>query len=177
MKKFEPDWAEGKEDMLQTRDIGQTDGLTDHYRAPIRAEPWKILMRMKILQWLCRWSVSLCYCGFLTMCLLLKHWPLITLLMTCKQVTVYFFPTRKPVPAGFPSMCISPTLLLTFVFTSLDNTSLCLWVPFEKGWVQANLVVTDFAFWKKNEHIYVNMIVFMYSSCIVFQFNFSLPKV
>lgn len=100
-------------------------------------------------EWLCRWSVSLCHCGFLTMCLLLKHWPLITLLMTCKQVTVYFFPTRKPVPAGFPSMCISPTLLLTFVFTSLDNTSLCLWVPFEKGWVQANLVVTDFAFWKK----------------------------
>lgn len=107
-----------------------------------------------------------------------KHWPLITELMTCKQVTMYFSPTRKPVPAGCPSMCISPMLLLTFVFTSLDITSLCLWVPFEKGWVQANLVVTDFTFWKKKITIFsFNIIIFMYSITIIFQFKFSLLKV
>lgn len=113
------------------------------------------------------------------MCLLLKHWPLITLLMTCKQVTMYFSPTRKPVPSGSPSMCISPTLLLTFVFTSLDITSFCLWVPFEKGWVQANLVVTDFAFWKKKWTYFCQYDCFHVQclSCIIFQFNFSLPSV
>lgn len=30
-KKYEPDWAKGREDMLHTRDLRLTDGHTDHY--------------------------------------------------------------------------------------------------------------------------------------------------
>lgn len=94
------------------------------------------------------------------------------LLMTCTQVTMYFSPTRKPVPAGSPPMCISPTLLLTFVFTSLDITSFCLWVPFEKGWVQANLVVTGFAFWKKKMNIFLS--IWLFSCTVLVLYNFSI---
>lgn len=40
--KFEAEWAKGRENMLQTRDLGQTNGLmdgwadgqTNHYKAP-----------------------------------------------------------------------------------------------------------------------------------------------
>lgn len=92
--------------------------------------------------------------------------------MTCTQVTMYFSPTRKPVPSGSPSMCISPTLLLTFVFTSLDITSFCLWVPFEKGWVQANLVVTGFAFWKKKMNIFLS--IWLFSCTVLVLYNFSI---